>query len=213
MMSLCYGIITRLVVSGVSVTLCRPCYEVCHWPDTKPCSSLTHCRPGAIRSKILLEEINNSNQRKTHTCTVNLLTDIENRSTHCTRQTPYIHKQSFQRVADGNLDVFLFYIKENQWEHKCLCLLCVPTSVTFVPVHKCVWAALCVVATRALESPCQIISWMVRKLSADTLTESQAHPLPGGGASFGAGCCWKTSLTLLWTSLRFPPTPLCRSRT
>lgn len=62
MMSLCYG---NLVVCNISVTPCRLCREACHWPDT-----LRFCdtpQPGVIRTKIVLNEINSSNQRTGHT--------------------------------------------------------------------------------------------------------------------------------------------------
>lgn len=54
-----------------------------------------------------------------------------------------------------------------------------------------------------IQSPCQIIHWMVSKLCTDTLTEKGAYRLPVGRASVGAKCCWKTSLTPSWTLLCF----------
>lgn len=95
MMSLCYGNITRVVVSGVSVTLCGPCRQACHWPDTKPCGSVTRCRPGAIKTKIVLKEINSCNQRNTHTLLPYRYTGTRTEDTSLHTHSNITHKQSF----------------------------------------------------------------------------------------------------------------------
>ena len=95
MTSLCYGNITRAVVSGVSVTLCGPCREACCWPDTKPRGSVTHHSPGVMRTKIVLKEINSSNQRSIHT----FLTG-RYQSTH----TEDTHSQTLQSFP-GNVNI------------------------------------------------------------------------------------------------------------
>lgn len=86
--------------SGVSVTLCELCREACHWPDTKPCSSVTHHRPEVIKSKIALKELNSSHQMNTHTW-------LRYKSLHWNHETrKHLHKQSFPGNVYRDLDVF-----------------------------------------------------------------------------------------------------------
>ncbi len=208
-MSLCYGNITRVVVSGVSVTLRGQCRDVCYWPDTKFCGSVTHHRLGAIRANIVLKEINSSNQRNTHTLLPYRYTGTRTEDISLHTHSNITHKQRFQGNVNRDLNVLL-HLKENAQVRNpgstsiyvCayICKICVCVCVCFA-----LWVAACH-RSGAIQSACQIISWMVSNLSTDTLTESRAHHLSGGGATVGARCDWKTSLTLLWTSLCFPPT-------
>ncbi len=82
------------------------------------------------------------------------------------------HKQSFPRNGNRDLNVFLFYLKETEQVRN-------PVYVCAYISEIWVW-----VATAAVwYSLCQIIRWTVSKLSTDTVTESRARHLPGGGAT------------------------------